>query len=95
MVELPSDNKRTHERFFHPATIRLSRIGQADEFCLEMENFSSGGVFLLCTEERMLELGEIVEIKTTELEDATWRLARVARIVKGKGFAIEFQEAFD
>lgn len=55
-----------------------------------MRDFSESGLFLLCADELIPELNAILEVQTTEFEDAPIRATRVVRIEPGTGFGVEF-----
>lgn len=55
-----------------------------------MRDFSQSGLFLLWSEELGLEIGTIVQVQTTEFQDAPIQTAKVIRIEQGTGVALEF-----
>jgi len=84
-------NKRSYERYAHSAPIRVKKVigEEIDEFLVYMANLSQTGLFLMCPEELVPNVGDYLELQTTEIEDAQWRAAKVVRVVE-KGFGIEF-----
>ncbi len=84
------NNQRRHIRLSHRAKIRLMASGLSQVYLLDMKDFSESGLFLLAPQEAMPSLNSIVEVQTTELEDAPIQSARVVRLEEGIGFAVEF-----
>jgi hypothetical protein len=62
----------------------------AKVFEFKMKDFSESGLFLLSSAENMPEIGTIIQVQTTEIEDAPVQSAKVVRIEKGVGFGVEF-----
>ena len=83
-------NNRRHARIKHRASIKVLTHPEKSHV-LEMQDFSDSGLYLHCTE-RLVEIGDEVEVQTLEMEDAPILAAKVIRIVKNKGFAVEFDE---
>lgn len=55
-----------------------------------MRDFSSSGVYFYCEHFEGLSVEKVVEVQTTEFDDAPIVLARVVRVEPGHGFAVEF-----
>lgn len=55
-----------------------------------MRDFSQSGLSLLAGAQLVAPIGAIVEVQTTEFDDAPIQRARVVRIEDGVGFAVEF-----
>lgn len=83
-------DKRRHPRLKHRANIRIVLPTLSVPFVGVMRDFSNSGLFIHCTEERIPHLGAVVEVQTTEIEDAPVRTTKVVRIEAGVGFAVEF-----
>lgn len=83
-------NLRRYSRLTHRAKIRIKIMGSPTESLLEMKDFSEGGLYLLNPSGVSPELGAIIEVQTTELEDAPIQAARVVRVEDGVGFGVEF-----
>ena len=83
-------NKRRHARIKHTANIRVLTHPETSHV-LEMRDFSDSGLYLSCTE-TLVKLGDKVEVQTLEMEDAPILDATVVRVLKDKGFAVEFDE---
>lgn len=83
-------NQRRHPRLMHHARIKLVLPVLSQVYILEMKDFSESGLFLLSAETSMPEVGAIVEVQTTEFEDAPVQTAKVVRVEAGVGFAVEF-----
>lgn len=62
----------------------------SSEFVVNMRDFSQSGLFLLCPDSGAVSVGAIVEVQTTEFDDAPVQKAKVARLEPGVGFAVEF-----
>lgn len=62
----------------------------SDAYLADMQDFSESGLFLKAGEAVSVEIGAIVEVQTTEFDDAPVQKARVVRLEPGKGFAVEF-----
>ena len=83
-------NKRRHERIKHTASIKVLMHPETSHV-LEMRDFSDSGLYLHC-EDNIVEVGDKVEVQTLEMKDAPVLAAKVIRIIKNKGFAVEFDE---
>lgn len=83
-------DKRRHPRLKHRAKIRVVLPSLSEVFFADMRDFSESGLFLMCSADRMPEIGSIVEVQTTEIEDAPIRSTQVVRIEMGVGFGVEF-----
>ncbi|MFW5427499.1 MAG: PilZ domain-containing protein [Methylophagaceae bacterium] len=83
-------NNRRHARIEHKANIKVLTHPEKSHV-LEMQDFSDSGLYLHCSE-NLVELGDSVEVQTLEMEDAPVLAATVVRVMKGKGFAVEFNE---
>ncbi len=83
-------DKRRHPRLKHRANIRIVLPTQSVPFVGVMRDFSNSGLFIHCKEEHIPDLGALVEVQTTEIEDAPVRTTKVVRIEAGVGFAVEF-----
>lgn len=81
-------DQRRHVRLKHRAKIRL-KLSSNDALVVEMRDFSQSGLFLCC-EDDVVNVGDIVEVKTLEIEDAPIQKARVVRVEPQTGFAAEF-----
>lgn len=81
---------RRHPRLRHKAKIRVIVPVVCDEFIADMRDFSQSGLFLLAQEPVGVEKDSIIEVQTTEFDDAPVQRARVVRIEEGLGFAVEF-----
>ena len=83
-------NKRRHPRLKHRAKIRVILPTLSEIFFADMRDFSESGLFLMCSTDLIPEIGSVVEVQTTEIEDAPIRTTRVVRIETGVGFGVEF-----
>jgi len=83
-------NNRRHARIKHQASIKVLTHPEKS-YVLEMLDFSDSGLYLRCPE-GLVNVGDAVEVQTLEMEDAPILAAKVIRIVKNKGFAVEFEE---
>lgn len=77
-------------RLMHRAKIRLMVNDLSKEYILDMKDFSESGLFLLAPGEAIPRIDDVVEVQTTEFEDALVQTAKVVRIEEGVGFAVEF-----
>lgn len=84
------DNKRRHPRLKHRAKIRVTFPVSTEMQILDMRDFSETGLYLYCPVELIPPMGAVVEVQTTEFDDAPVRMARVVRIDPNGGFAVEF-----
>ncbi|MDF1588029.1 MAG: PilZ domain-containing protein [Gammaproteobacteria bacterium] len=82
-------NQRDYERIAHRANIRVLTSPET-EVVLEMRDFSETGMFLFCTDEVTVELGNRVEVQTLEIDDAPILLSEVVRVEPNIGFALKF-----
>lgn len=84
------NESRRHPRFFHPAKIRVIIPTLSEIIFVEMRDFSESGLFLLCDDEHIPPIGAIIEVQTTEFEDAPIQMAKVVRVQAGVGFGVAF-----
>lgn len=84
---MDNSDQRKHVRLKHRAKIRLTIDGAVQ--VVDMRDFSESGLYLSCVEE-LVNVDEIVEVQTLEIEDAPVRKVRVVRVEPGQGFAAEF-----
>ena len=87
---MTSVEQRRHHRLKHRAKIRVILPVCSDTYIVDMRDFSESGLFLLMGDQIPLEIGAIVEVQTTEFEDAPVQKGKVVRLEPGKGFAVEF-----
>lgn len=87
------DNKRRHPRLKHRAKIRMTVPASAEAVVVDMRDFSETGLFLLCSAEFMPPIGALVEVQTTEFDDAPIQTAVVVRLEPGVGFGLEFTQS--
>jgi hypothetical protein len=83
------DNKRRSPRLKHRASIRMT-VPISSSIEVDMRDFSETGLFLFCKDEAMPSIGDIVDVQTTEFDDAPVQAAKVVRIEPGVGFAVDF-----
>ena len=81
---------RRHPRLQHRTKIKVTIPNTDKHFFSEMRDFSQSGLFLLWSEDLGLERGTVVQVQTTEFEDAPIQTAKVIRIEQGTGVALEF-----
>lgn len=81
---------RRHPRLHHRAQIKVTLPNAAQPFFAEMRDFSQSGLFLLWPEDLDIELGSVLQVQTTEFEDAPIQTAEVVRIEPGLGVALRF-----
>lgn len=77
-------------RLMHRAKIRLMINDLSKEYILDMKDFSESGLFLLAAKEAIPAVGSLVEVQTTEIDDAPLQTAIVVRVEDSVGFAVEF-----
>lgn len=82
-------NKRRHVRLKHQAKIKLI-LPVSQAYIVKMKDFSESGLFLYSSDEVLPPIGTIVQVQTTELEDAPIQTAKVIRVEQGVGFGLEF-----
>jgi hypothetical protein len=85
------DNKRRYPRLKHRAKIRMTMPVSSTVNIVDMRDFSETGLFLLCGEALIPPIGAMVEVQTTEFDDAPIQTAKVVRVEPGIGFAVEFE----
>lgn len=83
-------DKRRHTRLKHPAKIKVICNNPSNLFYATMRDFSESGLFLLCSDDLMPELDTVLEVQTTEFEDAPIRSTKVVRVEPGVGFGVIF-----
>ncbi len=82
------DNRR-HERIKHAANLRVMTHPE-QVHTLGMRDFSESGLYIVTGDTSIVELDDMVEVQTLEIEDAPILPSKVVRIDK-TGFAVEFQ----
>ena len=88
------NNRRVHPRLTHRAQIKLTITSSSETHILSMRDYSESGLYLLSSNAAP-PLGTLVEIQTTEIEDAPVQIASVMRIEDGIGFGVKFIDAAD
>lgn len=84
-----ANNQRRHPRLKHSAKIRVT-TSPGEPITVNMRDFSESGLFVFCENCAVVEVGDLIEVKTLEFEGAPTQQAKVIRVEKGKGFAVEF-----
>lgn len=85
-----AENQRRHVRINHSAEILLT-LPNRDPMVVNMKNFSSSGLFLICKLPCQPMIGDIYTVQTTEFDGAPIQEARLVR-VDHDGIALEFLE---
>ncbi len=83
-------DKRRHPRLKHRANIRIILPTLSAPFVGVMRDFSNSGLFIHCSPDHIPSVGALVEVQTTEIEDAPVRTTKVVRVEAEVGFAVEF-----
>ena len=83
-------DQRRHPRLKHRAKIKVIQPEESVLFYANMRDFSESGLFLHCPPENMPQLDDVVEVQTTEFDDAPIRATKVVRIELGVGFGVIF-----
>ena len=81
--------KRRHARILHAANVMLSNA-KGESINLKTRDFSDSGLFLKCTSEPIVKLGELASVKVLDIEDALTQKIKIMRIEPGVGIGIEF-----
>lgn len=87
---MTSAELRRHSRLKHRAKIRVVLPILSEEFVVDLRDFSQSGLFLMGSDKVAVAQGAIVEVQTTEFDDAPVQKAKVVRVEAGVGFAVEF-----
>ena len=90
MNDVSHSDKRRHPRLKHRAKIRVIQPGPPQVFFADMRDFSETGLFLLCAAELIPAMDAIIEVQTTEFEDAPIRQTKVVRVEPDIGFGVIF-----
>lgn len=88
---LNQKHNRRYERFYHQALLKVKWLspGIDGEFDVELVNLSQTGLLIKSTKIQHANVGDLIEIKTMEIENAQWQKAKIIRLIKN-GFAVEF-----
>ena len=86
---MATNDKRRHPRLVHHAQVQVYFPNGLSE-PLEMHDFSNAGMFILCAKQNLPATGEVLQVKTLEIEDAVLREVKVIRVVADQGFAVQF-----
>lgn len=81
---------RRHSRLKHRAKIKVTGPNPGQQLLVDMRDFSESGLYLLSAGGAMLGIGDVVDVQTTEFEDAPVQTCTVVRIEPGVGFAVQF-----
>jgi hypothetical protein len=81
--------KRRHARILHAANVKLTNA-TGESIDLKTRDFSDSGLFLKCTSEPIVKLGEQASVKVLDIEDALTQKIKIMRIDPGVGIGIEF-----
>ncbi len=81
---------RRHSRLKHRAKIKVTGPSPSQQLLVDMRDFSESGLFLLSAGTEVLGIGDVVEVQTTEFEDAPVQTCTVVRIEPGVGFGVQF-----
>lgn len=84
-----TDNRR-HPRLLHRAKLKVTVPCQAKQFLADMRDFSESGLFIMTPMDLSLNKGTLLEVQTTEFEDAPVQTVKVVRIEPGVGVGVEF-----
>ncbi|QPK64981.1 PilZ domain-containing protein [Methylomonas sp. LL1] len=90
MNDVNESDQRRHPRLKHRAKIRVVLPIPSGLFFADMRDFSESGLFLIYKNDDMPKVGDVLEVQTTEFEDAPIRSTKVVRIEPGVGFGVEF-----
>lgn len=90
IIDVNNTEHRRHPRLEHSAQIKVTIPNIAEYFFAEMRDFSEGGLFLLWSEDLGLEIDSVLEVQTTEFDEAPIQKAKVIRIESGVGIALQF-----
>ncbi len=82
-------DKRRHARIMHSANVKLTNA-EGKSIDLKTRDFSESGLFLKCTSEPIVKVGDQVSVIVLDIEDALTQKIKVTRIEPGVGIAIEF-----
>ncbi len=85
-------DKRRSPRLKHCANIRVVSPAKSEPYVGVMRDFSNCGLFIQCEPALIPQLGTLVEVQTTEIEDAPVRTTLVVRIEPDVGFGVQFVE---
>ncbi len=88
-TEIMTSNDRISDRINHRANIRVMTSPET-EHVLEMRDFSESGMYLFCSDELVVNIGDKVEVQTLEIEDAPVLISEVVRVEPNQGFAVKF-----
>lgn len=81
--------KRRHARMMHAANVKLTNAA-GESISLKTRDFSDSGLFLKCTSEPIVKIGEQASVKVLDIEDALTQQVIVMRIETGVGIGVEF-----
>jgi hypothetical protein len=86
---MTTENQRRHKRLKHQADIRV-RSDEDTVYTFQMYDSSESGIYLLCDDTSIVEIGDKVTLKTLEFDGAPILDARVLRVEADRGFAVQF-----
>lgn len=88
-----TNDKRTYPRLHHTAPVLVTYLNSGQTLQLQMQDFSTGGVFVNCSNASLPSLGDEMLIQTLEFEEAPVLNVKVVRVIPDKGFAVQFLES--
>jgi PilZ domain len=91
MTVVNDAHQRRHPRLEHLAQIKVTVLSSSREFLATMRDFSESGLFfLICPFDPEIELGSLLTVQTTEIEDAPVQKVSVVRMEKNVGYGVQF-----
>ena len=90
MTVVNEANQRRHPRLEHLAQIKVTVLSSSREFIATMRDFSESGLFLICPFDPEIQLGSLLTVQTTEIEDAPVQKVSVVRMENHVGYGVQF-----
>lgn len=82
--------QRRHMRLKHKANVQLIAKPPAKSVKAKTRNMSDSGLFLSCSTDTMLKVGDTVEVQVLDIENALVQKVKVVRVELGIGLAVKF-----
>jgi len=90
MTVVNEANQRRHPRLEHLAQIKVTVLSSSREFIATMRDFSESGLFLIFPFDPEIQLGSLLTVQTTEIEDAPVQKVSVVRMENNVGYGVQF-----
>ena len=90
MTVVNDSNQRRHPRLSHCAPIKVTVLSSSRVFFASMRDFSESGLFLMTEATPDIQIGSLLTVQTTEIDDAPIQTVTVVRMEGNAGYGVQF-----